>query len=1072
MIMLLAMVMLPSATISTQSSTKKIAETNYRNGLYHLEAGEYKTAKSYFQKAYDIYIELEEIFEAAQTKNRIGDANFGLKDYMRAYKDKLKALEVFSLMKEYQEIKPLLRDLCAKTFYLAQNMPNIKESRLQSIEQHLNGVSEMTGLYSGIYIISLTCFVNAYNLTLIGYDDIAGFIYDKASKLSSSWAYTVKDQPLLGAHRQNIIACIHNKGAIHEKNDQLEQAVSYYKSVIDLSLTTGIYNYLMTALDGLDTIYRTAGNPKNADIFYDYVISKLDEANVVLTTANIIYHFAEKRMKEDSSYNKVAGMFDRVLDVMGFTDYQNILPLNNAQKKVLAIKTLISSANNHIRVDKHQEALKKLDTAFRINEVFALDIDTYNIDNILADAFYAYAKTYTGMGELQEAEKNYIKAIALLRKEKNSLGMAEYFIDFARFEANKTKKYSLSAELYEKAMDYIKEAEENGEASLVILDEKKRLIGLEKAVVYSRIGKYEEALGELERIRDLFLKQNHFSASSKLEHIKYSLASYKMFSYYYKKLHKGESSFDFTEYARKYAFKENIYRNNILDGFSFNQSDKNLTNKLYHMLDRLAKEEISREEKLNINPDNALSLAVSNVYADDVFSTGEDGENLFSQFARIVNRFKKRDSIEDIFASNITSARDIRKHKFIPDDTAILVYNMSYSVHARPILFVIYEDRVRKYTELPRLNYSRLVKDYISALKDTSSNDYRNLSRKIYRYLVEPIADRLAKYKHLIIVPDGALNYIPFETLLTNEGKFLLEDFTITYSPSVTAYRKLIRKDKIKASRMIRQYPLFISGGETYAQSGAKPIYTGDTEERIDEYMNSFELQLEYFGNDAKIEHMLKDLNLKTEETTDNSNRILNLAGTFYTEGTSEYVDSVYTNGYGTEISLREKNSLKRLRNYLIVHFSTQMLNIEPFDSLLMFPEGDSDYSLTQNEFHMDGYLRCKDFFSLNLDADLVVLDQVEHVFGSILTGESMFNMVNTLIQTGTSHIMTGLWRTDRDVSDGIIQSVYDKVAGIYQDTNDIGYSDFLREAKLGLIKSGKHTHPYYWGNLVVYGVR
>ncbi len=1072
-IILFIMVAVPQANISTQSTDIKIAETNFRNGLYYLEAGDYKTAKNYFQKAYDIYIELEEILEAAQTKNRIGDANFGLKNYETAYKDKLKALEVFSLMKEEQEIKLLLKDLSAKTYYLAQNSPNIDKSWLDQIGKHLDGVKEMTEFYSGIYTISLTCFVTAYNLTIIGYEDIAGFVYDKASDLSSKWSYTDRDKPFLRAHRQNIIGCIHNKGAIYEKNDNFKEAVAYYKSVIDLSLTTGVYNYLKTALDGLDTIYRIAGNPRNAEKFYDYVIDKLEEKDVVYTRSNIIYHFAEKRKSEEAPYKLTNRMYDRVLEVLGFTNYHILLPLDDADKKVLAIKTLISSAYNDIEVDRYSEAIQKLETVFRINEVFVLDIGTYNIDHLLADAFYGYAKAYRGKGDLQEAEKNYIKAIALLRKKENSLGMADYFIDFARFEANEARKYSLSADLYEKAMDYIKEAEQNKEASIVILDERKRQIRLEKSVVYSRIGKYEEALEELERVKDLFIKQEHFSASSKLEHIKYSLSTYKMFAYYYKKLKKGESSFDFTEFSRQWSFKENIYRNNLLDGFSLNRNDTNLTDKLYHILNTLAGKEMTPQEKFKARPNDIVSSAVILAYAQDVYITNGSNEGLFSQFTRIVNSFKKkRDSIDELFDENITSAREIRKQKFIPDDTAILVYSMSYSVHSRPILFVLYEDRVRKYTELPRLNYSRLVKDYLKSLRDPSSNSYRELSKKIYHYLVDPVADRLSKYKHLIIVPDGALNYIPFETLINQNDRYLVEDFDITYSPSVTTYRKLLRKDKIKGGRVIRRYPLFITGGKTITQSGTTPIYDNDTSERIDEYLRSFELQTNYIGNDSKIKTYLKDLNLYNEKMKDNSGQIFNIAKTFYTEGTTEYADSVYTDDYGTETALREKNSLKRLRNYLIVHFSTQMMNIEPFESLLIFPKTGPDYTLTDNEFHMDGYLRAKDFFSLNLDADLVVLDHVEHIFGDILTGESLVNMVNILIHTGTSNVMTGLWRTDEDANEQMLKSVYGNVNNVYLDTNDIDYSGFLRDAKLEMIRGSKHSHPYYWGNLVIYGVR
>ena len=39
--------------------------------------------------------------------------------------------------------------------------------------------------------------------------------------------------------------------------------------------------------------------------------------------------------------------------------------------------------------------------------------------------------------------------------------------------------------------------------------------------------------------------------------------------------------------------------------------------------------------------------------------------------------------------------------------------------------------------------------------------------------------------RHLIVVPTGCLHDLPFETLLNGEGRFLVEDYDITYTPSL-----------------------------------------------------------------------------------------------------------------------------------------------------------------------------------------------------------------------------------------------------------------------------------------------
>ena len=57
----------------------------------------------------------------------------------------------------------------------------------------------------------------------------------------------------------------------------------------------------------------------------------------------------------------------------------------------------------------------------------------------------------------------------------------------------------------------------------------------------------------------------------------------------------------------------------------------------------------------------------------------------------------------------------------------------------------------------------------------------------LYALLVAPIRDRL-KAGHLVIVPHGLLHALPFHALLDG-GRFLIDDFTISYAPSASVYR-------------------------------------------------------------------------------------------------------------------------------------------------------------------------------------------------------------------------------------------------------------------------------------------
>ncbi len=61
------------------------------------------------------------------------------------------------------------------------------------------------------------------------------------------------------------------------------------------------------------------------------------------------------------------------------------------------------------------------------------------------------------------------------------------------------------------------------------------------------------------------------------------------------------------------------------------------------------------------------------------------------------------------------------------------------------------------------------------------------LGGELYTLLLEPVAPVLAKKTRLVVVPDAFLWSLPFESLTTAAGRFLVEDAAVAYAPSLTA---------------------------------------------------------------------------------------------------------------------------------------------------------------------------------------------------------------------------------------------------------------------------------------------
>ncbi|KAF0247355.1 MAG: peptidase-like protein, partial [bacterium] len=101
-----------------------------------------------------------------------------------------------------------------------------------------------------------------------------------------------------------------------------------------------------------------------------------------------------------------------------------------------------------------------------------------------------------------------------------------------------------------------------------------------------------------------------------------------------------------------------------------------------------------------------------------------------------------------------------------------------------------------------------LVAELRGKLRNSKSSVLREikpLSRKLDKLVMEPVRKLAGKGKWLLIAPDGTLNLVPFAALVDENGKFLLENNSISY---LTSGRDLLRlKIKIES----KQQPVILA---------------------------------------------------------------------------------------------------------------------------------------------------------------------------------------------------------------------------------------------------------------------
>jgi CHAT domain-containing protein len=67
------------------------------------------------------------------------------------------------------------------------------------------------------------------------------------------------------------------------------------------------------------------------------------------------------------------------------------------------------------------------------------------------------------------------------------------------------------------------------------------------------------------------------------------------------------------------------------------------------------------------------------------------------------------------------------------------------------------------------------------------SDDAQAQARELYDLLLKPAQEQISAQKHLVIAPDAVLWNLPFQALRTEDGRYLIENYAVSYAPSLTA---------------------------------------------------------------------------------------------------------------------------------------------------------------------------------------------------------------------------------------------------------------------------------------------
>ena len=134
-----------------------------------------------------------------------------------------------------------------------------------------------------------------------------------------------------------------------------------------------------------------------------------------------------------------------------------------------------------------------------------------------------------------------------------------------------------------------------------------------------------------------------------------------------------------------------------------------------------------------------------------------------------------------------------------------------------------------------------------SALLKPNSNHYEKYSRALYQDLFKPLERDVAN-SELVIVPHGPLNYLPFNVLKDEQGRFLIDQYNVRKLPSASVSKYLEPK-------RLERFEIVALGNPDVGDSSLR---LPGAEREVRQISNRFELSSMYLGKDAN-ETVLKN---------------------------------------------------------------------------------------------------------------------------------------------------------------------------------------------------------------------
>ncbi len=797
------------------------------------------------------------------------------------------------------------------------------------------------------------------------------------------------------------------KQALEKTKNSLEEALKTMNSRNDTNCVVELYNNMALYYIVIGDVYKAEDYCKNA-LQLSKKIKNYYEVSTIYLNMGELFYKQEELDKAFFYYNQA----NRTLEKAVITTAQRYKSTVNIHNNIAAIA---------IKTKRYNVALDALQKNLLIHKK-----EPYHEEA----TYFVFGKYYRSIRQYKTAKKYFEKALEkgqLIYGTKHPLVAKIYFelglIAQKEFEDKRVLKLFEAAQIaLSMPLDISNKPQISDKKIWIKIQVAKATYFLEKEKLELAFEAIQNAVEVLEELRVGFQEEG-----SKLFLVKTMIPTYELAIDLSYQLHQKTAQKQYLETA--FSLIENSKSMLLLDALK-TENARNFGGVPQPLLDqeRQLKRELAKYEKQLFEAKLFRKKIEVNFCQKQILKLKRASEKLEKKLEETYPKYYQ-------LKYNTTTIALAAVQDELDEQTALVEYFVgNNSIY----IFTIYKDT----TWLTAMPVNLLFTNSIRALRSSLTQvevlrkDPRNSfllmaknARNIYQKYLEP-ALKTTPAKRLIIIPDGLLNYLPFDVLLTqkpdyNNKKFedlpyLIKTTTINYHYSATLM--LFNKDKAKPQKGLKMLGM----ASTYEPKKFQGNY----------------MPKGMRGVDKKLRAVLEPLPSVLTEVEDLSQIF---QGDFY---------------IGQQANERHFKEILQQNHYSVIHLAMHGLvddNKPEYSSLA--------FTFSQDSVE-DDFLHAYELSVLDLDAELVVLSACKTGFGRYERGEGVVSLGRGFMYAGAPSLVMTLWSINDKAAYILIKDFYQYLAKGYPK------DEALRLAKLDYIKeySSLLAHPFFWASFISVG--